>query len=94
MSDFAQTVSCDRLPQRIAARIERSCLTCSIKRVERGGELLLNGFGAHAGTLAAFMECNRMASWPCSPVTKTFTGGGEDGIFWLSTLVRGCSHVA
>ena len=29
MSDFAQTVSCDRLPQRIAARMERSCLTCS-----------------------------------------------------------------
>ena len=28
MSDFAQTVSCDRLPQRMAARIERSCFTC------------------------------------------------------------------
>ena len=26
MSDFAQTVSCERLPQRMAARIERSCL--------------------------------------------------------------------
>ena len=49
------------------------------QRVERSGELLLNGFGAHAGTLAAFMECNRMASWPCSPVTKILTGGGENG---------------
>ena len=29
MSDFAQTVSCDRLPQRMAARIERSSLICS-----------------------------------------------------------------
>src|SRR5688572_8802097 len=29
MSDFAHTVSCDRLPQRIAARIDRSCLICS-----------------------------------------------------------------
>ena len=29
MSDFAQTVSCDRLPQRIAARTERSRFTCS-----------------------------------------------------------------
>ena len=30
MSDFSQTVSCDRLPQRIAARIERSPLISSI----------------------------------------------------------------
>src|SRR5215471_14555728 len=29
MSDLAQTVSCDRLPQRMAARMERSSLTCS-----------------------------------------------------------------
>ena len=29
MSDFAQTVSCDRLPQRMAARTERSPFTCS-----------------------------------------------------------------
>src|SRR5215471_11734150 len=31
MSDFAQTVSCDRLPQRIAARIDRSCFTCATR---------------------------------------------------------------
>src|SRR5258708_22920320 len=30
MSDFAQTGSCDRLPQSTAARIERSPLMCSI----------------------------------------------------------------
>ncbi len=29
MSDFSQTVSCDRLPQRMAARTERSRLTSS-----------------------------------------------------------------
>src|SRR5262245_36299462 len=29
MSDFSQTVSWDRLPQRIAARIERSSFNCS-----------------------------------------------------------------
>ena len=39
MSDFAQTVSCDRLPQRIAARMERSSLHLLDQRVERGGEL-------------------------------------------------------
>ena len=31
MSDFAQTVSCDRLPQRMAARIERSFSTCATR---------------------------------------------------------------
>src|SRR5512145_994742 len=31
MSDFAQTLSCDRLPPRIAARIVRSCFTSAIK---------------------------------------------------------------
>src|SRR5207247_2508315 len=31
MSDFAQTVSCDRLPQRMAARIDRSCFTCATR---------------------------------------------------------------
>ncbi len=31
MSDRAQTVSCDRLPQRIAARIEESFSACRIK---------------------------------------------------------------
>src|SRR5262245_6726950 len=30
MSDLAHTVSCDRLPQRIAARMERSSFTCSM----------------------------------------------------------------
>src|SRR6266566_3832227 len=29
MSDFSQTVSCERLPQRMAARIERSPFTCA-----------------------------------------------------------------
>src|SRR5580658_7465429 len=29
ISDLAQTVSCDRLPQRMAASMERSRLTCS-----------------------------------------------------------------
>jgi hypothetical protein len=31
MSDFSQTVSCDRLPHRMAARMERSSLTCSTR---------------------------------------------------------------
>jgi hypothetical protein len=31
MSDFAQTVSWDRLPHRIAARIERSPFTCAMR---------------------------------------------------------------
>src|SRR2546425_12557047 len=31
ISDFAQTVSCDRLPQRMAARIDRSPFTCSMR---------------------------------------------------------------
>src|SRR5215831_19455695 len=31
MSDLAQTVSCERLPQRIAARMERSCLICATR---------------------------------------------------------------
>src|SRR5215216_3621049 len=31
MSDFAQTVSCDRLPHRMAARIERSALIRSTR---------------------------------------------------------------
>ena len=48
MSDFAQTVSCDRLPQRIAARIERSCFDLLDERVERGGELLPDGPVVHA----------------------------------------------
>src|SRR6185436_7024734 len=30
MSDFAQTASYDRLPQRMAARMERSSFTCSM----------------------------------------------------------------
>ena len=29
MSDFAQTVSCDRLPQRMAARTLRSSFSCA-----------------------------------------------------------------
>src|SRR5690348_12867483 len=29
ISDFSHTVSCDRLPQRMAARIDRSCFTCA-----------------------------------------------------------------
>ena len=39
MSDFAQTVSCDRLPQRMAASTDGSCYLCD-QRVERRGELL------------------------------------------------------
>src|SRR5258708_1747050 len=31
MSDFAHTISCDRLPQRMAARIDRSCFTCATR---------------------------------------------------------------
>src|SRR5882672_4519090 len=31
MSDFAQTVSYDRLPQRMAARIDLSCFTCATR---------------------------------------------------------------
>src|SRR5689334_4202887 len=31
MSDFAQTVSCERLPHRIAARMDRSSLTCATR---------------------------------------------------------------
>src|SRR5471030_1476858 len=31
MSDFAQTVSCDRLPQRMAARMDRSSFTCATR---------------------------------------------------------------
>ena len=62
MSDFAQTVSCDRLPQRMAARIERSCLHLLDQRVERGGELLLNRLLVHCaceGARASLAERRR-----------------------------------
>ena len=40
MSDFAQTVSCDRLPQRIAARMLLILLHLRHEGVEGGGECL------------------------------------------------------
>ena len=48
MSDFAQTVSCDRLPHRMAARMERSPLHLLDERVEGCDELLVNRLLLHA----------------------------------------------
>ena len=42
MSDLAQTLSCDRLPQRIAARTERSSFHLLDERLESPIELLLD----------------------------------------------------
>ena len=48
MSDLAQTVSCDRLPQRIAARTERSSFTCSTSASSAVVESLLDRLLRHA----------------------------------------------
>ena len=66
MSDFAQTVSCDRLPQRIAARTERSSLTCSTSASSASVNFcwMLSGVGAGCGRefflmLLIFADSNR-----------------------------------
>ena len=48
MSDFAQTVSCDRLPQRIAASTGLVALDLIDERVERRAEGFGNGPVVHA----------------------------------------------
>ena len=66
MSDFAQTVSCERLPQRMAARIERSCFDLLDQRVERRGKRLLD-----RGLLDNYRrQRSIIPMWPSGPTTS------------------------
>src|SRR5260221_1056807 len=69
ISDFSQTVSCERLPQRIAARMDRSCFTCST----RWSSASLNFFWMDAGPATSALTSMSM------PDSGARAGGPRDG---------------
>src|SRR5581483_7651796 len=67
MSDFAQTVSCDRLPQRMAARTEASLCTCPISASSASVNFCWIASSLIYGPWRRQRDSDAQVQRPCSP---------------------------